>query len=223
MHFIEVVIPRELTAVTESMDVRTILGFSLTTSMPISPRPKRWSAQGSRVRRLSLPEDGPSAFVSYSREDEGFAMKLAGDLKDANIKVWIDQSELKGGDPWNGEIEKALDACPRTLVVLSPASVRSRNVLNEVGRALRKQNTVIPVLYLDCDIPLQLECSHQVDFRSDYDRGLRASNKTCSHIGINQVPREAPGGSRISKKVSRSPNSICRGASRSLFPLLTFD
>ena len=82
-----------------------------------------------------------------------------------------------------------MDACPRTLVILSPTSVKSRNVLNEVARALRKQNTVIPILYLDCDIPLQLECSHQVDFRSDYDRGLKALLRD---IGCDPAPPRGP-------------------------------
>ena len=60
------------------------------------------------------------------------------------------------------------------LVILSPVSVNSDNVLDEVSRALRKQKAVIPVLHLDCDIPLRLERHQHIDFRTDYARGLKA-------------------------------------------------
>jgi TPR repeat protein len=85
-------------------------------------------------------------------------------------------------------VESALNRCLRMLVILSPASVDSDNVLNEISFALRKQKTVIPVLYLDCDIPIRLERHHQVDFRSDYARGLKLLIKV---LGIDQPLQSA--------------------------------
>ena len=55
-----------------------------------------------------------------------------------------------------------------------PASVNSENVMDEVNFALRKKNTVIPVIYRDCDVPFRLDRLQHVDFRQDYACGLRA-------------------------------------------------
>jgi hypothetical protein len=128
--------------------------------------------------------DSPAAFFSYSREDEKFALQLAGDLKAAGANVWIDQLDIEFGQEWDSAVEDALARCPRMLLILSPASVKSKNVRDEVSRALRKEKTIIPVLHLDCDIPLRLERLHQVDFRTDYDRGVRLLLKA---LGVDQA------------------------------------
>jgi TPR repeat protein len=119
-----------------------------------------------------VPVPGPSAFVSYSREDSEFALRLAQDLKAAGANVWLDQLELVPGHPWDNAIEDALLAAPLMLVVLSPTSVKSENVRDEISYALKQGKTVIPVLYMECVIPLRLERKQHIDFRRDYARGL---------------------------------------------------
>ena len=82
-------------------------------------------------------------------------------------------------------VEDALNCCPRVLVVLSPGSVKSDNVRDEVSFALSKQKRLIPVLYRECDIPFRLARLQQIDFRSDYARGLKAVIKA---LGMEQSP-----------------------------------
>jgi WD40 repeat protein len=130
--------------------------------------------------------DAPAAFFSYCRDDSDCALRLAEDLKAAGAVVWIDQLDIEPGMRWDRAVQDALNNCPRMLVILSPASVNSDNVLDEVARALRKQKTVIPVLYLECDIPLQLERHHHIDFRTDHARGLKVLLKA---LGV-QPPTE---------------------------------
>lgn len=113
-----------------------------------------------------------TAFVSYSRADSDFALQLAEDLQTAGASVWLDQIELEPGKPWDIEIQRALMACNRMLVILSPTSVNSTNVLDEVSFALKKQKTVIPVLYQDCEIPLRLHRLQYVNLLN-YDRGMK--------------------------------------------------
>ena len=72
------------------------------------------------------------------------------------------------------------------LVILSPLSVKSDNVRDEIPRALGKQKTVIPILYLDCDIPLRLERHQHIDFRTDHARGLKALLRA---LGVDQPPQ----------------------------------
>ena len=42
-------------------------------------------------------------FFSYSRSDASeFAFKLAGDLRNAGMNIWIDQLDINGGEIWDG-------------------------------------------------------------------------------------------------------------------------
>lgn len=117
---------------------------------------------------------GDRAFLSYSREDKEFVRRLAGDLKAAGANVWLDQLDIVPGDLWDRSIEDALNECPRMLVVLSPASVNSRNVMDEVGFALETNKRLIPIVYRECKVPFRLSRIQQVDFRNDYDLALQA-------------------------------------------------
>jgi hypothetical protein len=119
-----------------------------------------------------MSSEPQTAFLSYCREDQEFALKLAADLKAAGASVWIDQLDIEPGAAWNRSIEDALSSCPRMLVLLSPAAVRSENVQNEIARALRKQKIVIPAVYIRCELPLLLERIQYVDVGADYQRGL---------------------------------------------------
>ena len=121
-----------------------------------------------------MPDSPTAAFISYSREDSEFALRLAQDLRAAGASVWIDQLDIHPGKPWDNAIEDALQNSPQMLAVLSPTSVRSENVRDEISYALRQGKIVVPVLYMDCVIPLRLERKQYIDFRSDYARGLAA-------------------------------------------------
>jgi TIR domain len=138
-----------------------------------------------------LPPDAPTtAFFSYCREDSEFAIRLAEDLKAGGASVWMDQLDIEPGMPWDRAVENAVTSCPRMLVILSPVSVSSDNVRDEVSFALSKQKRVIPVLYRECDIPFRLARLQHIDFRTDYARGLKTLLKT---LGAEQQAVAAEG------------------------------
>jgi len=120
-----------------------------------------------------LPPDGTTAFISYSREDSEFVLRMARDLKAAGADVWLDQLDIQPGQRWARALQDAITNSPRFLVILSPASVKSTNVEDEVTFALEERKTIIPVLYCDCNVPFQLRPFQYADFRHDYDHGLR--------------------------------------------------
>jgi TIR domain len=99
-------------------------------------------------------------------------------LKAAGASVWLDQLDIVPGQRWDSAVEDALANCPRMLVILSPASVNSTNVMDEVSFALDEKKTVIPVIHQDCKIPFRLRRVQYVDFRHDYARGLKELLKT---------------------------------------------
>ena len=133
--------------------------------------------------------EAQTAFISYSREDSEFVLKLAQDLKAAGAAVWLDQLDIAPGHRWARAVEDALHACPRMLVILSPASVGSRNVEDEVSFALDESKTVIPVLYRDCKIPFRLRPFHYADFTGKYDFALK---RLLSALPVAPSPERTP-------------------------------
>ena len=113
------------------------------------------------------------AFVSYARSDEEFVMRLCKDLRSSGAAIWLDTLDIQPGETWDQEIARGLSECGRMLVVLSPRSVASQNVLDEVGYALSKKRQIIPALIRDCEVPYRLSRIQYIDFRADYDKGLR--------------------------------------------------
>lgn len=126
-----------------------------------------------------------TAFFSYSRHDSDFAQQLAQDLRSLGASVWIDQLDIRPGQRWDRSVQEAVANCPRMLVVLSPSSVDSENVMDEVSFALAKKKTVIPVLYRDCDIPFRLARVQYVDFRVNYDKALKELSETLNRAEIS--------------------------------------
>lgn len=111
-------------------------------------------------------------FFSYGRADNDFVLKLAKDLRAAGVNLWIDQLDIAAGDRWDRAVEEALEAASCLLVVLSPDSVESQNVMDEVSLGFDEQKRIVPVLYRKCDVPFRLRRLQHIDFTVSYDSGL---------------------------------------------------
>src|SRR5258706_2583228 len=86
-------------------------------------------------------------FIFYSRRDTEFVARLAGDL-DAHVAgVWFDQSTIQMGQKWHDEIMDGIRECKAFILVLSPDSMESRYVREEVNKALELGKTIFPILY----------------------------------------------------------------------------
>lgn len=116
--------------------------------------------------------DVPKTFLSYARVDAAFALRLAEDLRAAGVDLWIDQLDIPTGARWDQAVERALKECPRLLVILSPASTASQNVMDEVAFAIDEGRAIVPVLYQHCDIPFRLKRLQHIDFSGDYAKAL---------------------------------------------------
>jgi hypothetical protein len=159
-----------------------------------------------------VPQDD-RAFLSYSRDDKDFVRRLASDLKAAGANVWLDQLDIVPGDLWDRSIEDALNECPRMLVILSPASVNSRNVMDEVSFALETNKRLIPVVYRECKVPFRLSRIQQVDFRNDYGLALQAlllaiapiKDPNQSNPSIGAPASETPEQRQLEKRPRKGP------------------
>jgi tetratricopeptide (TPR) repeat protein len=90
--------------------------------------------------------------------------KLATNLKEMGVSVWLNIWDIPPGISWPKSIQKALDNCTQLLVILSPSSVNSEEVQAEWHTALEEGKTVIPLLYQPCEIPFRLRTIQYIDF-----------------------------------------------------------
>ena len=63
-----------------------------------------------------------AVFLSYASEDAEAARRIAEALRAACVEVWLDQSELRGGDAWDQKIRKQIQECALFLPVISTAT-----------------------------------------------------------------------------------------------------
>ena len=109
----------------------------------------------------------PRYFLSYARADAPFALRLADDLRASGVDLWIDQRDIAPSQRWDRAVEAALRDCVAVVVVLSPRSVASENVLDEIGFTIDSRKDVVPLLYEPCDVPMRISRMQRIDFTGD--------------------------------------------------------
>jgi TolB-like protein len=61
-------------------------------------------------------------FLSYASEDAAVAARISASLRAADIEVWFDQSELRGGDAWDEKIRRQIRDCALFVPIISAAT-----------------------------------------------------------------------------------------------------
>ncbi|MBV8306424.1 MAG: TIR domain-containing protein, partial [Gammaproteobacteria bacterium] len=60
-----------------------------------------------------------AVFLSYASQDAETAQMICVALRAAGIEVWLDQSELRGGDAWDHSIREQIQACALFVPIIS--------------------------------------------------------------------------------------------------------
>ena len=111
----------------------------------------------------------PSVFISHNHEDKHFVRRLGADLAAAGASPWIDEAEINIGDSLIAKVSAAIDTMDYFAAVLSPRSVSSAWMQQELEQALTTQLAsrrvkVLPILFEKCDIPAFLRGKLYADF-----------------------------------------------------------
>jgi hypothetical protein len=104
-------------------------------------------------------------FISYSHKDKQYVHLLAENLEQEGFNVWIDDRMDYGSD-WPIEIQQRLDYCDALILIMSPRSIVSKWVQNELNRALRKGKPIFPLLLEGKEPWLAVESTQYVDVTS---------------------------------------------------------
>jgi TolB-like protein/cytochrome c-type biogenesis protein CcmH/NrfG len=66
-----------------------------------------------------LPTANRAVFLSYAHEDAAAVLRIAKALRTADVEVWFDQSELRGGDAWDANIREQVETCALFVPIIS--------------------------------------------------------------------------------------------------------
>lgn len=107
-------------------------------------------------------------FISHSSVDNEFVKRLAKDLRELGLNVWLDAFDIPPDADWNASIQDALGRATRVLVVWSKSSVVSPEVYTEVFQARAKGKTIIQVTIEDCKRPSLFDRLQNIVFHQNY-------------------------------------------------------
>lgn len=99
-------------------------------------------------------------FVSYSRRDKDFVRKLVDTLLEKGRDVWIDWDDIPPSADWWKEIERGIQSADSFVFVISPDSVRSRVVRQEIETAVASNKRLIPIVWVDVTEQADLDQMH---------------------------------------------------------------
>lgn len=125
---------------------------------------------------MDAPHTTDKIFISYSRQDEAFARKMAIWLaKTLNLGVWIDVDDIPPGVKWSAAIQDGLDNCEVMIVIITVRSMNSINVEDEWQYFLDQGKPVVPILLRSAPIPYQLRRIQYIDFsvREEFQNSQR--------------------------------------------------
>jgi hypothetical protein len=125
-------------------------------------------------------------FLSYARTDRDIAREMVDRLHNFGHELWFDEFELTPGTAWGREIDKALKASRAMIVLVSAASMDSKEVRREIDHALLSQNfahRVLPV-YLEPtdDVPWFLRTQKGIHVGKDLSRAIRQVKTVLDHF-----------------------------------------
>lgn len=120
----------------------------------------------------------PSVFISHSSLDKKFVSTLTKALNERGINTWVDDKQIKVGQPIPRRISEGIAACEFFLVVISRAAIQSRWVEGELNSAhfhaaRNKSDTILPVLLERVDLPALLQPLRYADFSKSFELGIR--------------------------------------------------
>ncbi len=87
----------------------------------------------------------PDLMISYSRIDQIFVKRLAAQLQQHGLEVWVDYHRIDYGTEWRNVIENGIKSSNALIVVLSPDWHRSKICNEELRIALGAGKRIFPV------------------------------------------------------------------------------
>ena len=113
--------------------------------------------------RAGNPIQWHSCFISYSSKDDEFSRRLYSRMQRAGLTVFFAPEDMKGGDYFFEQIERAIQLHDRLLLVLSEDSIQSKWVEREIRKTRKieraeKRRKLFPITLTDYATLKKWEC-----------------------------------------------------------------
>lgn len=123
-----------------------------------------------------------SIFISYSSIDREFALWLKDEFRKDNYSLWRDGDRIEAGSEWRTQLEKGLETCRLMIVLLSPDSIKSDYVADEIEAFINEGKSIFPVKIRPCQIPEYLSKWQVVDATEDRDRAFLRLKRAIENV-----------------------------------------
>lgn len=104
-------------------------------------------------------------FISYSRKDAIYAVKLVNALKREGFNPWWDMDELNAGTHWQNRLHKQIVNCDAYILIMSRNAKASKWVPDELVAAKSKGKRIFPLLLDDTELFLAIQTIQCEDVR----------------------------------------------------------
>jgi hypothetical protein len=94
----------------------------------------------------------PYIFISYSHKDSKAVFREIAKLYHSGYRIWYDEG-IDPGNEWPDEVADALEKSSFFIVFISPNSIASQNVKNEINFTLNKHKPFLAVYLSDIELP----------------------------------------------------------------------
>src|SRR5438128_2553362 len=84
-------------------------------------------------------------FISYSRQDAAYVLRLQRELRERGKDVWLDVEGIRAGEVFPAALRTAIEGSDAFVFVISPDSVRSQFCELEVDHAVALNKRVVPL------------------------------------------------------------------------------
>jgi uncharacterized protein YjbI with pentapeptide repeats len=126
---------------------------------------------------ITAPIEFHSCFISFSTKDQEFADRLYADLQNSGVRCWFAPHDIEGGKKIHEQIDEAIRAHDRLLLIVSQHSMKSSWVETEISKARKREQRecrrmLFPLLLVDFNTVQDWEC-FDADTGKDSAREIR--------------------------------------------------
>lgn len=123
-------------------------------------------------------------FLSHNHADKPRVRKLAEQLKEVGLRVWLDEWVIQPGDIISLKVDEGLEQSRVLLLCVSSAALASDWVALERSTAIHRdpantERRLIPLLLADCELPDTLRRYRYIDFREEAEGAFAVLLTAC--------------------------------------------
>ncbi len=101
--------------------------------------------------------DGATLFVSYSHKDRQRVDPIVSVIEEMGRRVWMDRTGITGQAGWAGQIVRAIRECRAVVLMASPNSYSSDQVVRELYLAMNHKKAIVPIEIEPAEMPDELQ------------------------------------------------------------------